>query len=151
MQTTPVNSADPGFYPPRKRRWPWVLLTLLVLLVLAVGGCVALAGNAIDDAAERHEADQASAAQEVTTNGCEVRTGVAVWATGTVTNGTSQRSDYTIEVVSVGADGVQRATGITFAPNVDPGQTAQWEAPMALDPADAGDCKVVDVTRMAST
>lgn len=39
--------------PPRKRRaWPWVLLSVSVVMIVMFGGCIALVGTAVDDVSE---------------------------------------------------------------------------------------------------
>lgn len=45
---------QPPPVPPRKRRraWPWVLLSVGVVMIVMFGGCIALVGTAVDDVSE---------------------------------------------------------------------------------------------------
>ena len=67
------------------------------------------------------------------------------------TNGSSQRSDYSIEVALV-RDEVRIGTASAFVENVEPGQTAPSGAFTTVDgPAEGVSCTVVHVSRTASS
>lgn len=150
--------APPAAQPPRKKKvWPWVLGGFLLACALGIGGCAALIGgsavaisNAADEAIQSSEAKEAAAAAEVTMTSCA---GDGTWfeATGVAANGSSERSDYFIEVTFLDATGVNLDTGFATALNVEPGQTATWSA-TAFAAAAAGtvECNVADVSRTAS-
>jgi hypothetical protein len=153
--TTPNYAAAPPAK--RRRRWPYVLLGLGLAVVLGVVALAALAGtaaNEIGNAIEEVEADQAAADAAATIDvgpaQCEQREG-GYYAAGTLTNGSAERSDYTIEARGVDAGGTLIANGTAFVPNVDPGQSAPWSTLLELADMPAGvRCEVVDVTRWAS-
>ncbi|MGC5258264.1 hypothetical protein ACPXCG_18120 [Gordonia sp. DT218] len=56
-QPYPGQYPPPGYPPPPKKRkkWPWILLALVVVFLVVVGGCVALVGGAIDSVDEESE------------------------------------------------------------------------------------------------
>lgn len=70
---------------------------------------------------------------------------------GTAKNTTSKRSDFAIDLAITSADGkTQLGTTIALAANVEPGQTALWDAPSTVDATPGAVCKVATVTRTAS-
>lgn len=70
---------------------------------------------------------------------------------GTAKNDTSKRSDFAIDLAVTSADGkTQVTTTVALAPNVEPGQTALWDAPATVEIAPGQVCKVVTVQRTAS-
>lgn len=89
----PGQYPPPGPYvPPQKKRkkWPWVLLALVVVFLVLVGGCIALIGGAaesIDDEAKR----TVDVTYEITGDG---PTGSATYTTGNLE--TAQDTDITI-------------------------------------------------------
>ncbi|MFW0793314.1 hypothetical protein AAFP30_05840 [Gordonia sp. CPCC 205515] len=88
------GQAYPGYppaQPPKKRKkWPWVLLALVVVFLAIVGGCVALVGGAINSVDEESK-KTVSVTYEITGDG---PTGSATYTAG---NGdTSQDTDVQI-------------------------------------------------------
>lgn len=70
---------------------------------------------------------------------------------GTAKNDTSKRSDFAIDLAVTSADGkTQITTTIALAPNVEPGQTALWDAPATVKIQPGQLCKVSTVQRTAS-
>lgn len=71
---------------------------------------------------------------------------------GTAENTTSKRSDFFIELSITDKSGkTQLGTTNAIAQNVEPGQTAQWDAPSTVQNPPAGAvCKVAEVQRTAS-
>jgi hypothetical protein len=52
-QPYPNQYQQPHAQPPKKRKkWPWILLAVVVLFIAAMGGCVALIGGAVDSVDE---------------------------------------------------------------------------------------------------
>lgn len=135
--------------PKRKRSWAKILLVVTLVFLAMIAGCVALVGQAAKDIEENDEA----AWSDVETPRCAWEPGFERFrAVGSVTNGSSKRSDYVIEVKAVSEAGSQLDTSVAFVRTLDPGQSAQWEATFFGVGAGAGKatCQLVDVTRTAS-
>ena len=69
---------------------------------------------------------------------------------GTAENTSSDRLDYFIDLVIEGADGTQLGTTTALAENVEPDQTAQWEAQTGTDFVEGATCRVVNIQRLPS-
>lgn len=70
---------------------------------------------------------------------------------GTAKNDTSKRSDFIIDLAVTDATGkTQLGSSNALAQNVEPGQTAQWDAPTAVTWKAGAVCKVSTVSRTAS-
>lgn len=159
QQAIPPNWPYPGPAPKKRRAWPWVLGTLLVLFVAGVGGCallVAGTGKAIDDAVKESEQKDQEAFNEVQLNGegSGCKTNDAGWmeAFGTINNTSSKASNYFIEVRFLDDSGVQLTTGLAAVNQVAPGSTANWQAFSFKESPGDGHfrCEVADVKRTAS-
>lgn len=128
-----------------------VILGLVLLFILGVVGCTALLGGAAKKASDDIDKSKQQAAKEVVLDNCRT-TSIGKEASGTVTNGSSKRSNYAIEVSFVDKDGNQVDSSAALVSNVEPGQRADWSAQSADDSAKTSEvsCKVVDVSRYAS-
>jgi hypothetical protein len=68
---------------------------------------------------------------------------------GQIVNHSSKRSNYMISV-SFEKDGVKVSEGADMVSDVDPGQTALWDASSLDDAAAGATCKITSVERFAS-
>ena len=154
--------------PKKRRRWPWVLLGIGGTFAVLIGGCTALfagAASQIDDAVEEANEEVAEggisngigsqdATADVGTPTMEAPDAIGVsYIKIPVTNNSSGRSDYHIELVIESADGAtQLDTAFAFVTELEAGQSATAEA-MVTDadsfPADAV-IRVTTVERTAS-
>ena len=129
------------------------LLIIAGLFVVLVIVSIAAGGGEDDDSGSTATSPKSEPTEtdEVTITSCAVEEFVEfVVVKGEATNGSSKRSDYSIDVAIEGPDGVQLGTTIAFAQNVEPGQTALWESPTATSPVEGFTCRIVDVERDAS-
>ena len=92
--------------------------------------------------------------EEVTLTSCAPdEYGIAVMANGQAVNTSSKRSNYSVELTVTAADGTQIGTGFGYVENVEPGQTAVFDAYTDTDTdrwTDGAVCKIVDVERNAA-
>lgn len=149
-RTGPLGA--PASAPAKKRHTVRnVILGLVLVFILGIVGCATLLGTAAKKASDDIDKAKQQAAQEVSLDSCKPNS-IGREAAGTVTNGSSKRSNYSIEVSFVDGDGRQVATSGALVSNVEPGQQAKWSATGVGDSATTWDitCKVVDVTRYAS-
>lgn len=132
----------PPVPPQRKRaKWPFVLAGVAVLMLVLLGGCIALIGAAANEVDDNINA-QASAdaagvpagpldhAEDVTITVCGPDPTTLNWgkATVDVTNGSSEPSTYSLEILFESPDGATlHATGYAFVPRLEPGQTTTQE------------------------
>lgn len=138
---------------PVKKGTPWGKIALGVVLagILGLVGCVGLLAVAVDQGAEEVDRRQAAATEEVKLDTCAAVEFLGAKATGTAGNGSSERSDYWVEVTFLAADGTVLDTGYGNVQNVQPGGVGQWEAPAFADGVSGvSSCEVVNVTRTAS-
>ena len=168
--STPTFSAPPvpqiSVTPPKKRRrWPWILLGVGATFAVLMGGCMALVGAAASQIGD----EAAEVAEGGISNGVGSHDATADIGTPTmaapdaigvshveipVTNNSSGRSDYWIELVIESADGAtQLETTSAFVEDLEAGQSTTAEA-MVIDagslPADAV-VRVTTVQRTASS
>ena len=101
--------------PKKRRRWPWVLVGIFGTFAVLIGGCAALIGGAAKQIADDAADEAAEVADGGVSNGAGSRDATADVGTPTmtpedslglsfiqtrpVTNHSSGRSDYMIEVV----------------------------------------------------
>jgi hypothetical protein len=151
--------------PKQRRRWPWILLGVGGTFAVLMGGCVALIGGAasqLDDAAEEVNEDGISngvgsqdATADVGTPSMAAPDAIGVsYVQIPVTNHSSGRSDYWIELVIESADGAtQLETTSAFVEGLEAGQSTTAEA-IVVDaeslPADAA-IRITTVQRTASS
>lgn len=128
----PYPSQPYGGYPPyqqpkKRKKWPFVLLGIGVLMIVGLGGCLALIGSAAEEVANsrplEHPEDAAIAK-------CE-RDAVLGYpkATVTVTNHSSEASTYTIRVSFQSQDGsIQHGEGYAAVGRLEPAQQTTQDA-----------------------
>lgn len=115
--------------PPQKKRkkWPFVLLGLGVLMVVMLGGCIALIGSAAEEVANSRPLEHPEDAAIAT---CE-RDAVLGFpkATVTITNRSSEASTYTIRVSFQSQDGAtQHGEGFAAVSRLEPAQQTTQDA-----------------------
>jgi hypothetical protein len=139
---------------PTKRGVPLVLkiaLGVVLAFVLMVGGCAALIGFAANEGSKELDRQRAEAIEEVAVETCASAEFAGAEAVGVARNGSSERSNYWIEVSFLAADGTVLDTGYADVQNVEPGGVGRWTAVAFAEAAErVANCEVVDVTRMAS-
>ena len=152
--TAPAQPQAPTQPQPAKSGMSGGAKALLVIgIVLAVGlvGCgalVALIATAADEADEAIEEEQAREAEDVEISECTTD-GAGMLAKLTVTNNSSKRSTYSVDVTFESPDGAtQYATGFTFVDAVEPGQTATSDAHSLTEAPGEFECRIVSVERM---
>lgn len=160
---TPAFRAAPAAAPapaaPRPTQKPkrgclwWIGAAVVAAVVLGIIAAIAGGDDAAKKAEERQQERQASIEDDVTNIEC-VRAGGAfstMLARVTVTNNSSDRSNYVIEVSFESADGSQQyATGTAVLNGLNPGQTTTAEADSYTDATTPElTCVVQDVSRFS--
>ncbi|WP_131831663.1 hypothetical protein [Pseudofrankia asymbiotica] len=87
---------------------------------------------------------------DVRVTGCIVDEEGNISGTVAVTNRTDQAAAFTVVVAFTGPDGVQVATGSTFMPRLDPGQTARKQVvsfASSMASMSVVDCQVLSAQR----
>lgn len=151
----------------KKKRFilPLILIAVIGLISVASGGgsddTTDVASNATDqpetgdtDAAEGESAPDVDAesteADDVKVESCAIGEFGTIDMKLAVTNNSSKRSSYFIDVSIDGADGSQIESGLAVVDNLDPGQSTVTDAAiMAEDPGQEFECKIVEVDRMS--
>jgi hypothetical protein len=167
--SSPANFPQFQVTPPKKRRrWPWILVGVLGTFVVLGGGCAALIGGAAKQVADSAAKQAEVAAEGGVSNGIGSQDATADVGTPTmaapdaigvvyvqipVTNHSSGRSDYFIDVAIESADGAtQLGTAFASVQGLEAGQTTTTQA-MVTDadsfPADAI-VRITTVQRTAS-
>ena len=128
-------------------RWLWLLLGGLVVVAVVI---VVMAIALIDSGPLIEEDDRAEF-DEVSITSCD-RPGTpgVQQVRGVVENGSSQTSDYAIELSVISADGTRIGTGETRVEAVESGQTAVWSSETDADEQDwdqGTTCRVTGVER----
>jgi hypothetical protein len=120
-----------------------VVAGLAVLLVLLAAALLARASDSADDERRREAAD-------VQLAGC-LPTGAGHMAsTVRVTNHSSKRSNYVVDVVFESGDGSrQLAARTVFVNDLEPGQTTQQEAGTLTPAPTSFDCRLSQVQRFS--
>jgi hypothetical protein len=152
---TPSSQPPPPPPPPRRgRRGCLIPLAIVGGLIVILGLILVVSGGGSDDDdSDGGDDDGVTQFEEVTVTQCGPPDAIGVvYVRGEASNTSSERSMYTIEVAVEDPNGDQIGTGTTFVENVEPGQSAAWDAL-----TDAGDrwvdgatCRVVDVERDAA-
>lgn len=124
-----------------------------VALALGLGSCIVLA-VAVDDAAEDIEADLEAEdereAEDVGDPECRVDDLGFMEAELTVTNNSSERSSYFIDVTFEAPDGSQIETGAMVVNDLEPNQSKTDVAATFTEPGGEFTCRVVDVERISA-
>lgn len=132
------------------RRTIWLVIGAMA--IVAVVGIVLLA--ALADGSDPIVEDDDAEFREVSITDCEPPGALtAQQVRGVAENGSSERSDYRIEVAVFAADGTRIGTGSTDVRDVEPGQRAVWTSDTDTaeqDWEDGSTCEVLDVERTAS-
>ena len=153
----PGYPAPPGYVPPPPSSSSgsnvllWVLVAIGVVVVLVMGSCVALVvavGSAADEVGRSLEAEQADEADDVSEPRCGTDAAGFLTAEADVTNSSSERSNYTIELAFESPDGDQVDTSFAFVSALDPGQSTVVDVQSLTEsPGPGVTCRVVDVER----
>ena len=127
-----------------------------LLLVLGLGSCIALALAAdevaenIDDAVDDIEEDDAREARDVGEPDCRVGESGFMEAELTVTNNSSERSNYIIDVTFESPDGTQLETAVLFVNDLEPDQSTTDTASSLTEASGEFTCRVVDLERFSA-
>jgi hypothetical protein len=129
-----------------------ILVVLGLAVVLGLGSCIVLIGaldDAVDDADEKQRAEDAEEWADVGDPSCELDSAGSMVAVMNVTNQSSERSNYTIEVTFEAADGSELEAASDSVSALEPGQSTTASAQSFTAPPDDGSftCLVVDVDR----
>lgn len=156
----PPSTPPPGSAPPPAQRSGMsgclkaFLIVLAVGAVLGLGSCVALAvlvDDAAEDVEEQLAEEEEREARDLGDVSCTVDDAGFMVADIPVTNNSSERSNYSIEVTFEGADGSQLDTGLAPVESLEPGQSTTARAQTLTEPPPDGqfDCRVVEVDRFS--
>jgi hypothetical protein len=125
----------------------WVLVAIGVVVLLGMGACVALV-VAVGEAAEDVGRSAADEADDVSETRCRTDAGAFLAAEVEVTNDSSERSNYSIEVVFESAEGDQIDTAFAFVSALEPGQSTSVDVQSLTEATVPGvTCRVTDVER----
>lgn len=137
--------------PKKKRRWPFVLLGVGLVMAVGLVGCVALLGKAAKDIDSTTSGGTFEHPEDVAVTSCQRDATIGFPAAKvTVTNQSTETSTYAITVSFQSADGtVQHGEGAAFVARLEPGQRTEQTAQGAAQiPADAQVvCKVTSAKR----
>jgi hypothetical protein len=124
----------------------WVLVAIGVVVLLGMGACVALV-VAVGEAAE-DVSQSADEADDVSETRCRSDAGAFLAAEVEVTNDSSERSNYSIEVVFESAEGDQIDTAFAFVSALEPSQSTSVDVQSLTEATVPGvTCRVTDVER----
>jgi hypothetical protein len=126
-----------------------VLALTVVLGVVAVIVAATLVDDAVDDFADDFAEGDADEQDDIDSVECGEDDFGNLQATVTVTNDSSERSNYIIQVNFEDGDGTQIASNTVLLDNVEPGQSASAEASTSIEPPDEVECRVVEVERFS--
>jgi hypothetical protein len=123
---------------------------VVAALVLGLGSCVALVA-VVDHAAGGVRGSQARERLDVATPRCRVDAGGLMAAEARVTNHSSKRSNYLIQMAFEAPGGDQLATGGAVVSSLEPGQAATATAHSFRSPPAGGKftCRVARVERLS--
>jgi hypothetical protein len=131
----------------------WVLVAIGVVVLLGMGACVALVvavGEVAEDVDRSVAAERAAEADDVAATRCRTDAGEPLAAEVEVTNDSSERSNYTIDVAFESAGGDQIETGFGFVSALEPGQSRVVEIQtLTASPGPLVTCRVTDVERFS--
>jgi hypothetical protein len=127
-----------------------------LVLVLGLGSCIALALTAdeiaenVDEAVDDIDEDDEREARDVGEPDCRVGESGQMEAELTVTNRSSERSNYIIDVTFESSDGSQLETAVLFVNDLEPDQSTTDVASTFTEPTGEFTCRVVDVERFSA-
>lgn len=152
----PQQMGPPMAYgPPPKQGMNGCLKAFLIVLALsfvlgiaAVVVAVAFVDDAVDDFAEDFAEGSADEQDDIDEVECGEDDFGNLHATVRVTNDSSERSNYIIEVAFVDGN-TQLETSVAFINAVEPGQRAEGDASTATDAPSDFECRAVGVQRFS--
>jgi hypothetical protein len=124
------------------------LIVLAIGAVVGIGSCVALV-VAVDDASDDVTESEADEARDVGEPECKVDDAGFMQATMQVTNNSSKRSNYTIEVTFENPGGDQIDTGAALVSALEPDQSTAATAQTLTQPPGDFTCRIVDIERFS--
>jgi hypothetical protein len=124
------------------------LIVLAVLVVLGVGSCVVLVVVA-EDVGEDLIEEQGDEADDIQGVDCGTSSAGFMAAELEVTNDSSERSNYFIDVSFESSNGDQIDTAFVNVSSLDPGQSTTIEATTLTEPTGDFTCRVVEVERFS--
>jgi hypothetical protein len=131
----------------------WVLVAIGVVVLLGMGACVALVvavGEVAEDVDRSVAAERPAEADDVAATRCRTDAGEPLAAEVEVTNDSSERSNYTIDVAFESAGGDQIETGFGFVSALEPGQSRVVDIQtLTASPGPLVTCRVTDVERFS--
>ena len=149
----PGFGPPPGYIPPPPSSSSgtnvlvWVLVAIGVVVLLGMGACVALV-VAVGEGAEDVSQSAADEADDVSETRCRTDAGAFLAAEVEVTNDSSERSNYSIEVVFESAEGDQIDTAFAFVSALEPGRSTSVDVQSLTEATVPGvTCRVTDVER----
>lgn len=160
------QASDGKWYPPQAGRTPppppgrsgasgclkAVLIAVAVLAAVGIASCVALV-VAVDDSADEVDEDlaeeRAEEAEDVAEPTCTTDAAGYMVAELEVTNNSSERSNYIVEVTFEGSDGNQIDSAFAEVTALEPGQTGAATAQTLTTPPGEFMCRVVEVERLS--
>jgi hypothetical protein len=128
------------------------IVGVVVIVLLGIAAAVALvmfADEVVEEVGEDLTEERADEADDVQSTTCGTNEAGFLTATVDVTNDSSERSNYIIQVTFEDGDGTQVASATAFLNNVEPGQSASAEASTTVEPPAQVDCRVVEVERFS--
>lgn len=128
------------------------LIAVAVAAVLGIGSCVLLVvavDEAADDVGDQRAEERAREAEDLGEVSCTVDAAGFMVAEIPVTNNSSERSNYFVEVTFEAADGSQIDTASAAVEALEPGQSTTAAAQTLTEPPADGEltCRVVEVDR----
>jgi hypothetical protein len=153
-QTRPAGMAPPVapapvYVKPRKRRG--CLTTIIAAVILLVVVIVIIAVGASGSSKPGSGTSSHPAADDISVSRCKVDSLKIPQATGMIDNHSSGTSDYTFTVSFLNAAGTVVAQGGGLENDIASHQQATWSVTGDAEVSVAVTCKVVDVTRFASS
>lgn len=141
-----------------------VVAVILLVVVISVIAVIASGGDEDDGDGDTAGTETTAAGPETNSGNeenpppedldgeptCTTEAGLGPVARGSLTNHSSELSGYLISVGFLDAAGTRVAEGTTAVNNVQPDQTANWEAPAFAPDVQFATCEVVSIERLAA-
>ncbi|HET6663954.1 MAG TPA: FxLYD domain-containing protein [Acidimicrobiales bacterium] len=125
------------------------VVAIVLLGIVAAVALVLLADDVVEEVGEELTEERADEADDVQSTTCDTNDAGDMTATVDVTNDSSERSNYIIQVTFEDGDGTQITSATAILSDVDPGQSASAEASTSIDAPEQFDCRVVEVERFS--
>jgi hypothetical protein len=126
-----------------------ILLVILAVLVLAIGGCIALlafAGNEVVNELEDSFGVADEDHYDITLEECSADELGDAMANGTITNTSGDQRAFAVEVRFTDAEGTLITEDTTYTDDLDPDQTGQWEVVTFEDAPSGIECEIGEVS-----